>query len=422
MSRRNRKFAFAPEALENRIVMAGDVAGVVNNDNLKLTGDDLGNEILVQQVNATQFRVTGLNGTTINGQAVQDFNFNGNSLDIRLNGGNDLLEIDDFNGADLNVDKLSIDLGEGNDIADLDDFNVNGTNTTNIKLGAGNQNERDVLILQDANFGGNSKIQTGGGDDGVVLDDTNIAGNLEIDTAAGDDIVEISDLKAENLKVKLGDGTIDRLDVFRCEFANKMSVDGGNGDDAVHMDKVKAVEFTVDFRQGSSDLQVEDTDVSGRLQAKGGDGNNAVGMNDVTAIEARLDYGKGKTNIDVLGIGTPTFSIKTGKLNDVVSVKNSVIVDFLTNLGDGDDQFNFTNSLNLNSKFDLGQGNDKAVLDGVFSNGDLQVLGKNGDDDVKLKNVSFATALLDGGNDADTLTQVNVNIPAKVVKNFETLI
>jgi hypothetical protein len=325
------------EQLENRALMAGDVAAVLNGNSLRLTGDDLGNEVLVQQVAANQFRVTGLAGTTINGQAVQNFAFNGNELRVDLKGGNDFLEIDDFNNLELTINKLAIDLGAGGDQAKLDDFNVLGTGNIDIKLGNNNQNEVDELFIDDAEFAGNVKIATGGGDDTVTIFDSEFAKNLQIDTAGGSDTVELDNVEGASLTLKLGDGVLDFADLIDVDATGKLTIDGGNGDDAVEMDNITAGEVAIDFRQGQSDLNAEQVDVAGRFNVKGGDLNNAIDLQVIAAQELRLDYAKGTTNAQLGFIGTEKFTLKTGANNDVVNIGVIFATDFVTELGGGND-------------------------------------------------------------------------------------
>ena len=50
---------FGVEGLKTREVMAGNVTAAVVNGSLNITGDDLGNGFLVEQVGADQYKLTG---------------------------------------------------------------------------------------------------------------------------------------------------------------------------------------------------------------------------------------------------------------------------------------------------------------------------------------------------------------------------
>jgi hypothetical protein len=93
------------ESLENRRLMAGDVAVHVSKGALFLTGDDAANAIVIERQpdHTTTFLITPTDGTTVNGSA-------------------DPLVVEDVRGMLLN-------LGGGDDAITLDNIRLFGTVT-----------------------------------------------------------------------------------------------------------------------------------------------------------------------------------------------------------------------------------------------------------------------------------------------------
>ena len=85
------------EALETRLPLAGDVTAVVSNGVLRLEGDELANDVVIDQVGlaAHQFRVSsGASATTINNNAApQIFSFVTRDIRAELGDGSDILAV-----------------------------------------------------------------------------------------------------------------------------------------------------------------------------------------------------------------------------------------------------------------------------------------------------------------------------------------
>src|SRR6478735_5868023 len=100
------------ETLECRVLMNGDVSAVLKGGTLSMTGDDGDNHVVLTQPATGTFRLTGLDGTTVNGQAFAEFM--GASGDVRVNtrtgGGDDTVEI---RGAMQIGGNLTAKLGDG---------------------------------------------------------------------------------------------------------------------------------------------------------------------------------------------------------------------------------------------------------------------------------------------------------------------
>ncbi|MFM8291856.1 MAG: hypothetical protein ACKOC4_09175 [Planctomycetia bacterium] len=395
------------EALERRRCMAGDVSADLEDGRLELDGDGQDNEILVQQIGAETFRVTGLNGTTVNGQASQVFASAGIDLDIDLKGGNDLLVIDDSADRPLVVRTLMIDLGTGSDEAEIDNLIVSEADTVEIKLGKGSENDADDLVIDDAVFAGSVKVTTGNGSDDVVVTDTFVAGDLTIDLSGGND------------DVMLG-GVNDRVDVAR-----KLAILGGRGDDVATFQELHAGEVNVAFGDGASFLEGLDVQVAGSFTAKGGDRQNTFDLRTVKAQAMVLEYGKGFTVGELTTIDTRNLSVKTGGGADALAMIQVTADTFFANLGRGDDTLTANQVASDAAIIEGDRGHDTIELS--FFNGGasiappsgrLTIRGGSGDDTVRLSLVRAAEALLDGGTNDDTLEEFLVNITHKEVKNF----
>ncbi len=149
------------ESLESRELKAGNVSVSVVNEELRVVGDSNANQVEIHQSVGNVYRVTGLNGTKINGREDRLFSFKGG---------------------------ISVDLREGDDKfvmgGNLFEDDVHGN--LNIKMGSG----RDRVILGKVEVQGSTTINTDQDADQVDLDGFYNA--LTVNTDDGDDIVNTS--------------------------------------------------------------------------------------------------------------------------------------------------------------------------------------------------------------------------------------
>lgn len=158
------------ETLESRRLMAGDVSVSLEPARpgrpptiLRIEGDNAGNQVRVIEQDEGFVRIQGINGTTINGQAV----------DLVLQTPGVL---------------TSVDLGNGDDTIE---FLAESTSASAKSISTGNGND-SVLIVAPFSAPG-VRINTGNGDDSVLLDYSQslVVSNINIDTGRGDDFVDI---------------------------------------------------------------------------------------------------------------------------------------------------------------------------------------------------------------------------------------
>src|SRR5262245_41175627 len=108
MSRRSATARLSLETLEDRHMMAGNVTVNLSSGDLVVTGDGLGNDIVITQtvLNGApvpgRFRIEGLNNTRINGQAVRIFENVTDDMVINLNGGDDRVRLASLGGINSN--------------------------------------------------------------------------------------------------------------------------------------------------------------------------------------------------------------------------------------------------------------------------------------------------------------------------------
>jgi hypothetical protein len=269
----SRKLSF--QTLENRQLMAGNVAASVQNHNLVLTGDQQDNNIQVAQVGQSDYLITGLNGTKVNGHSSQTFHSVTGDVNANFKDGNDTLTFGtgtagESTGAavilprNLTVNmgngtnqfalyatsvrgKFSLTGGNGSDSAVFAESNIgissvnSGKNDATINLGGGSntltmnytQVERDLNILDQASNGDNLALnggnvgrylyaETGNGADKVQLDEMEIGSLFSLKTNGGNDTVILGgydNTNTSNTRTPQG------------IFADHVFVDLGAGDD-----------------------------------------------------------------------------------------------------------------------------------------------------------------------------------------------
>ena len=192
------------ESLEVRSLLAGNVLASIQAGGLALQGDSLDNDVRID-FDATTFSISGLNGTTINGDAsfsrpISEIS-GVNRIGISLGNGNDSLGVFGTLPERGFVGTTTVDSGAGNDVLFMDgDINLGGD--LNINTQAGD----DVVVLRGSTVA-DANIHTGAGNDRVGLLDVTVVDDLFIDASAGADIVGVAGLAVgDKTRVVLGSG------------------------------------------------------------------------------------------------------------------------------------------------------------------------------------------------------------------------
>ena len=188
MSRRQ-EISLTFEALEPKILLAGNVEVERTGAGLKVTGDVQSNAIEIRQVNAETVVVHGIGGTTINGSALSPLFALGKG-NVKLNfaqDGNDTVYFISA-GPDLELSKVQGRFGAGND--EVYFINANTAKQVGLKLGAG----ENVVDSRTSSLRGRVTVQAGQDNDVVSLlgGGVEVLGKTRLAVGEGQDIVVVS--------------------------------------------------------------------------------------------------------------------------------------------------------------------------------------------------------------------------------------
>ncbi|MFT3878423.1 MAG: Ig-like domain-containing protein [Gemmatales bacterium] len=178
MSEKRRRFVPSFDRLEDRTVPAGNVTAKVAYGVLTITGDELANSISL--VGSTGGKVTissGSDATTINGSNAPVTLKGFSTVKIKMNGGNDTVDISQFSvSRDINIE-----LGAGDDTLTTDQLNAA------IDSGIWGQAGNDTIFVNRSVFQKKLNLDAGLGDDTVTTLSSTFGRNTLISGAAGTD-------------------------------------------------------------------------------------------------------------------------------------------------------------------------------------------------------------------------------------------
>jgi hypothetical protein len=239
------------ESLERRSMLAGNVVASSVDGVLTLTGDDLSNafEIVreapfIDVEGAWILRITGLDGTTINGHAEALFPMNNQHVRIDTRGGDDSVVV-----AGVIVRSLDVDLGAGD----------------------------DRLVLRSSRVRSDVWIDAGTGDDRIELRDLVAQASVQVTGGLGRDRVSFSRVSVgEALSIEDYSGA-GRVTVNRTTVAGTMRIDTGNAIDRIEL---QSSTFTGDASirtRGQDDsIRVRGTVFEGTSPIEPGEGSNTL--------------------------------------------------------------------------------------------------------------------------------------------------
>ena len=234
-SRRGSRSSSPIEALEQRALLAGDLAAKVVRGDLILEGDRSANKAEITVVDGDVV-VVGLDGTTINGDA----------------------EFVAFAGSDTIADDLVLDLGEGSDEIVLDGGLI-VTDTIDADLGSGantfsaiDVTARDVVIRA---AGANTVLLQ----EGVTIERDL---SIKFKGQGSDTIAVLGATVGDDISIKAGDGA-NSIMIEGAEVGDDVAVTGGGGeDDLLVRDSTIDDDLSVRTNSGSDFVMVDSTDVS----------------------------------------------------------------------------------------------------------------------------------------------------------------
>lgn len=248
------------ESLENRQLLAGDVAVFHAADNiLYVRGDAASNQIEIRGTDSGAIVVEGLNGTRINGQSRMRLANNGNTLNglrVRLEGGDDLLFVEELRIRQTAV----VQGGAGSDTIGFDE----------VRLG------QDLTIMGE------------GGDDAVALDEVSLR-NLVVMGDDGNDLIGLDEVDVRGTTTIRGGVGNDRLAIDESLHRGAVFISGDDGSDFIGLDQSTIRGTTViDTGAGNDTLYLDDTIVSGNATVQGGGGNDRVELDGFSRFTRRV--------------------------------------------------------------------------------------------------------------------------------------
>ena len=258
----------------------GNINAALNNGVLQVTGDGAGNVMDIepiiitrlQRVGAFQLnvpilgiKVSGLEGTTINGKAFATFAKPTNGTIINLNGGNDKLRV--FQGEfDAFPSSLKINMGTGTDDA-LVSADVNGD--VDVTTGGGGD---DIVFLDFIDVFGDVTVKTDNGNDQIlaIVD----ADTIDIQSQGGADEIFVG--LATALLVTMDSGTGDdhvvAQEVTSGQTGGILEIVSGADDDLVEVIDCEVNDLFVELQGGDDQLKLETSFVDSLAELDGGDG------------------------------------------------------------------------------------------------------------------------------------------------------
>ncbi len=401
MARKNNSRKLNLENLEARDLKAGNITLTVVNEELRVTGDDNANQLEIHQSVGNIYRVTGLNGTKINGKEDKLISFKG-GIRVDLRGGDDQILMGGSTFVDDVHGNLTILTGQGKDKVTLGKVDVQGS--TNINT----DTEADIVNLTNGNYN-----------------------DLSVNTGAGDDHLNLSSVNARKLTAVLGSGA-DAM--FAKSISAEVSADiqAGSEADLVTLDSVGTLELSVDTAAGDDVVTMRKTFFTNDIGIDTGADNDTVKFeNAVIFGELVVDTDEGDDNVVAEGMETNNdVTIRTGIGNDSVLLTDVGVpgggfgspLNMLIETSDGDDLVDLTR-VNLFEDLRINTGSQQDLVrlaeveaDRLFAN-----LGTN-QDEFRIRDSDFSVAVIDGGDNFDKFFDLLGNdIDALTLNNFESI-
>jgi len=384
--RRNRsaRRALRVEALERRDLLAGNVTAQLVGSTLLLTGDALGNELVVASVTGGRIAVIG-NTTTVNG-STSPFVTSRPVVSIvaNLNGGND-------------------GIGFGN--------NAQGFADQLVELGIMPPPDPVIDALQDAI-------------DAVADGATrfSLPGSLAITTDGGSDVVSIIGTIGGSVTANLGSAPTGTMN------GNALMIGG------FHAGSVSSVGGGVSIVGGGQrdGVEIVGTSVGGGVAVALGNGDNFLGMfessvgslsytggsasDEVDTADLRVRYGvsvvtgAGDDDVFLHDHGGPqtivggSIVVNTGAGADYVEIASAVRGALSLATGAGDDEVRiYETSVGLNAVINTDGGDDSVAIELTQVRYNLLVALGAGNDELAITATSAFAAFLYGGPGSNTL-------------------
>ncbi len=270
----------APERLENRALLAGNVTAQLIGQTAFVNGDAADNSVEVI-IDAGNVVVRGIDGTTING-AAGDFIVASNSSEITgslvasFSGGNNTFAVNGITvGRDIVVsgghgnDTMTVQSttvgrhlwmsgAQGNDI--LGASNVTTVGSLYISGGAGN----DDIVIDASTIGVDTRIDGLGGDDDIVVRNSTLSDDLTIAGHSGHDVIMLDGARVgDKTWLRGGSGADNMIVQGNSQFYDRVRAFGGSGGD--NFEAVAGVIFDGLRRRSFSGFVADTTTIDTRI-------------------------------------------------------------------------------------------------------------------------------------------------------------
>ncbi len=387
------------ESLERRMLMAGDVSVAAVRGNLVITGDaNLGvgaDESILIEHDGTNYSVTGLSGTTINGGAGFVPAPIARDIIVDLKTGNDNVEI---LGASINnrlvvPRNLTIRGGTGVDSITVENVLVQGV--LNVDGGAGD----NTVKIKGSRVNRDALIKGGLDGDEITVDSSSFGGKLTIDALGGTNEIYVEGVSsvARDALLKGGVGT-DTVKIDGGSFGGKLTIDALGGANVIEVKNVSSVARDALIRGGANvdDIAIDGVNFLGKLTVDALGGLNTIAVRGGSSV-ARDVLLKGGLDSDTITAEASGFkgklTIDSGAGSDVLTLANSDVTrDVLVRSVSGDNDVSI-DELIARAKLTVTTGGGKDLVRILSSTvtGALSVSTGAEADDIGLNSVSVAS-------------------------------
>jgi hypothetical protein len=423
------------ESLEQRLPLAGNVMAKLVGSTLRLTGDSMGNGVVVASAAGGKIAVISPD-TTINGSSGAFLtNKPVTSIIANLNGGDDTIVFS--NSAEIYAEARVFIDSLRNGFADSPaeaPFDVAALQTAIDKVAAGvttfsipgsltvTTAEGDDAVGIGGNVRGSVNVNLGSADNsnGLFIGANRIGGAVTVVGGRSNDFVALGGTVAGRVSADLGEGLnwmIVGGDATDPTIIGSLAYTGGANDDTFSIAGKVTVRNDVRINTG---LQGEDS--VGFFTSEDGSAVNVLGN-----VVVNTGTGSDGDTVTLVGEIRGAVSVTTGSGQDTVSVSSSVgwitsdgstpvpVVEFagrlavgldLTiNTGAGNDLITIGGStVGRNATIDAGSGNDDVRIDTMQVRRGLFVRLGAGDDALKITNLTASAANFDGGSGTNVLS------------------
>lgn len=233
-------------------VAANQVAARLEGSLLVITGDNLGNQIVVSQNAANDVTIRGVNGTRVNGLPSVVFRRAAlQQAEILMEGGNDIVTFSNFAVSN----DLFINLGAGNDA---------------VRTGAA-----------PSSIGVGLSIEGGTGTDTISLSGWQTGGDLFIDGQGGILRTTLTNTTILGAFAAIGGEANDQVTMTGCTVGLDASLQLGKGADVVSVTDLMAFSFWAATDEGADRVTVAQTAVLEDFGIFTGTENDVVNLSDV---------------------------------------------------------------------------------------------------------------------------------------------